>query len=60
MSPEDIMRDVTEHLRGRDNSTIIRVSLSVSSMDVTYVDGTIYRIYMNVEKVGNIGDQDYD
>lgn len=60
MSPEDIMRDVTEHIAGRDRETIIRLSLSVSSMDVTYVDGTIYRIYMSVERVGNIGDQDYD
>lgn len=60
MTPEDIMRDVTEHIAGRDKSTIISLSISVSSMDVTYVDGTIYRIYMNAEKVGNIGDMDYD
>ena len=54
--PEDVFRDVVEYTSRKSvpyTGDIEGLSTSLSSFDVTYRDGTILRVHMNVEVHGN-------
>ena len=54
--PEDVFRDVVGFVSRRVidyTGDIEAISTRLSSFDVTYRDGTILRVHMNVEKYAN-------